>query len=198
MGTTTPTIYSLKPAFQRTLRPIADGWAKRGGTANQLTAMGLAISAAAGVAAAVGRMSPQWMLAVPALLFARMALNALDGMVAREHGQASQAGRIFNEMADVGGDLMAYLPFALALPDQAWLVVTVVTMGLLTEFAAVLDEAERRNEGPLGKSDRAFLFGLIAVVIGLGHQPGHWTTVVLAIAIPGLAVTLRNRLRSRA
>ncbi len=41
------------------------------------------------------------LLLLPVTLFVRMALNAIDGMMAREHGQASAAGAVLNELSDV-------------------------------------------------------------------------------------------------
>ena len=42
-----------------------------------------------------------------------MAFNAIDGMMAKEHGQASAAGAVLNELSDVIADAALYLPFAL-------------------------------------------------------------------------------------
>ena len=49
---------------------------------------------------------------LPAVLFVRMALNAIDGMLAREHGQKSALGAFLNELCDVVSDAALYLPFA--------------------------------------------------------------------------------------
>lgn len=189
------TVYSLKPGFQGVLRPFASRWVTRGGTANHLTAAGLGVAALTGIATALGSQNARWLLAVPALLLSRMAFNALDGIVAREHDQASAGGRLFNEMADVAGDTVAYLPLALVLPSDALVVVAVVILALLTEFAAVLDPICRRNEGPMGKSDRAVAIGAIALLIGAGVPAGAWTTVALIGVAAALTLTVRNRLR---
>ncbi len=189
-------VYQLKPGFQSLLRPLARSWAQAGNTANQLTALGLVAAALSGCAVALAVLDSRWLFAVPALLLIRMACNALDGMVAREHGQASARGRVFNEMADVVGDAVSYLPFALLFRGAAALVIVVVVLGLLTEFAALLDPEQRRNEGPMGKSDRAALFALIAVVGGLTGSSSPWVNPGLALAAIGLLATLRNRLRS--
>ena len=52
-------------------------------------------------------------LALPPFLFIRMALNAIDGMPAREHGQKTALGTILNEIGDVLSDAALYLPPAL-------------------------------------------------------------------------------------
>lgn len=191
------TIYDLKPAFQGQLRPLAAEFARRGWTANQLTAAGLATSLFGGVAFAAGTISHRWLMLVPLFLFIRMALNALDGIVAREYGQATTRGRVFNELADVLGDTVAYLPVLLLLPDQAVLVATVVVLAVITEFVAVLDPQDRRNNGPFGKSDRAAAFGLLALLLGVGFPAGGWITWAL-VAMGTLAmVTIANRVRSQ-
>ena len=39
------------------------------------------------------------LLLLPVTLFLRMALNAIDGMLAREHGMKSAAGAVLNELS---------------------------------------------------------------------------------------------------
>jgi len=58
---------------------------------------------------------------------------------------------------------------------------------------APLIGAERRYDGPFGKSDRAVFFGLFGVLWALGLMTG-WTTIYLLIGC-GLALwCLRNRI----
>jgi CDP-diacylglycerol--glycerol-3-phosphate 3-phosphatidyltransferase len=56
--------------------------------------------------------------------------------------------------------------------------------------------APRCYAGPLGKSDRAFAFGLLAVLIGVGLAPGLWSTLYLAALLLLSALTVLNRARS--
>lgn len=51
------------------------------------------------------------LLLLPIVLFIRMALNALDGMLARECNQQTRLGAILNETGDVISDIALYLPF---------------------------------------------------------------------------------------
>jgi CDP-diacylglycerol--glycerol-3-phosphate 3-phosphatidyltransferase len=53
--------------------------------------------------------------------------------------------------------------------------------------------ASRSYAGPFGKSDRAFAFGLLAVLIGAGLAPGLWSTLYLAAILVLSALTVRNR-----
>ena len=99
-----PTIYDLKPRFQALLRPLADGLAKAGVTANGVTLAALALSLAHGAWLALLPQSRWPFLLLPVTLFLRMALNAIDGMMAREHGMKSPEGAVLNELGDVISD----------------------------------------------------------------------------------------------
>lgn len=191
------TIYDLKPAFQGQLRPVAAQLARRGWTANQLTAAGLVASAGGGVTVALGVNDQRGLVLVPVFLFIRMALNALDGIVAKEYGQATPRGRVFNEVADVLGDAVAYLPLMLLLKGDATLVAILVVLATVTEFVAVLDPQRRHNEGPLGKSDRAATFGLLALLLGVGVPVSNWISWALAAMAVLAVLTIWNRVRSQ-
>ncbi len=168
------TIYDLKPRFQALLRPLSDALVRLGLGANDVTLGALLLSAAHGAWIALMPSSRWPLLLLPVTLFLRMAFNAIDGMMAKEHGQASAKGAVLNELSDVIADSALYLPFALIPSLNAPLVVLVVVAGVIAEMAGALGPmigAPRRYDGPLGKSDRAFAFGLLAVLIGLGSRP---------------------------
>jgi CDP-diacylglycerol--glycerol-3-phosphate 3-phosphatidyltransferase len=129
-------IYNLKPQFQKLLRPLAANLAKRGFTANDVTLGALLLSAAHGAWLALIPASRWPLLLLPVTLFLRMAFNAIDGMMAREHGQASAKGAV---LSDVIADAALYLPFALIPGLNAPLVVLVVVAGIVAEMAGALD-----------------------------------------------------------
>jgi phosphatidylglycerophosphate synthase len=193
------TIYDLKPKFQACLRPVAAWLVRARLTANGVTAAALALSAAQGAWLAFQPGAALPLLVLPVTLFVRMALNAIDGLMAKEHGQASTSGAVLNELSDVIADAMLYLPFALIPGIDGSLVATVVVAGIIAEMAGALGPligAPRRYDGPLGKSDRAFAFGLLAVLIGIGFAPDAWSSVYLAILLALSAVTVVNRARA--
>ena len=192
------TIYDLKPAFQQLLRPLMMWLANAGITPNQITWAALLLSVAAG-AAVVWTDGASWLLiSIPLVLLVRMALNALDGMLAKEYQQQSRAGAMLNEMGDVVADAALYLPLGLLAGVSGVMVTLFVIVGIFAEMAGVLGAAiggTRRYDGPMGKSDRAFLFGCIALLLGLGVAPGWWVDVLLGIAILLGGLTLVNRCR---
>jgi CDP-diacylglycerol--glycerol-3-phosphate 3-phosphatidyltransferase len=116
-----PTIYDLKPKFQALLRPICVALVRAGITA-AVTAAALVLSMAHGAWLALMPTSRWPLLLLPVTLFIRMALNAIDGMMAREHGQASAAGAVLNELSDVVADaaLYCHLHSSLALMGSSW------------------------------------------------------------------------------
>lgn len=191
-------IYDLKPAFQGLLRPVTRALAAAGVTANQVTVAAALLSAAVGAAIALNP-SVRWpLLVLPVFLFVRMALNAIDGMLAREHGQQSRLGAVLNEIGDVLADTALYLPLALV-PGFAPLPVVLATiLAIVSEMTGVVAlqvGTPRRYDGPMGKSDRAFVFGLASLLLGLGVPGGLWLAVVLWAMVALLGLTIVNRAR---
>lgn len=191
-------IYQLKPRFQNLLRPLVQRLYDNGTTANQITILAAVISVLVGTVIALFP-SHAWLFAlIPLWMILRMALNAIDGMLAREFGQQSRLGAYLNELCDVVADSALILPFAL-LPGASLLLVLAVTLlALFSEYAGVLGPmvgASRRYDGPMGKSDRAFILGVLATGIALGWLSALWINGVLALVAALLVYTLINRVR---
>ncbi|MCJ8150002.1 CDP-alcohol phosphatidyltransferase family protein [Shinella sedimenti] len=191
-------IYKLKSSFQNLLRPLVGRLAERGVTANQVTLFAAIVSVGIG-ALLLANPQPALFALVPLWMFLRMALNAVDGMLAREHDQKSALGGYLNEITDVVSDAALYLPFALVAPFSLPWLTAIVFLATLTEFTGVLGVAHgkgRSYEGPMGKSDRALLFGALgALVAGFGTLP-DWTWHIQPMACVLLAWTVVNRVRA--
>ncbi len=193
-----PSIYELKPKFQALLRPLVGALARAGVTANQVTLAAMLMSAAVGATLWRFPTSRAALVAVPIALFVRMALNAVDGMLAREHNQRSALGAVLNELGDVVSDTALYAPFAVVPGLPPVLVVGIVILAILGEMTGVVGiqiGATRRYDGPMGKSDRAFWFGLLALLLAFGVAPGRFTTVFLGIIAALATLTILNRAR---
>jgi CDP-diacylglycerol--glycerol-3-phosphate 3-phosphatidyltransferase len=190
------TLYLLKPRFQSLLRPLARWLVVAGATANQITVLACCLSAGVGLLALSSR---PMLLLLPAFFVVRMALNALDGVLARDFGQKSNLGACLNEVGDVVSDSFLYLPFA-RLPefDPLWMgaVIVLVVIAELAGITVLMIGAERRYDGPMGKSDRALVFGLMALWLGTGGRLALWECQLFPIAIAVLlAITIVNRVR---
>jgi len=191
-----PSIYGLKPKFQSLLRPIVNMLARIGVTANQVTIAALLLSLAVGHV--IHFHAGRWLLLLPAVLFVRMALNAMDGMLAREHNQKTPLGAVLNELGDVVADIGLYLPLAAVPAFDPRLVLAVVILSVLTEMTGIIGVqigASRRYDGPLGKSDRAFVFGLLGLLLGFGLDLGRIVFYVLLAMVFLLVITIFNRAR---
>lgn len=190
-------IYQLKSAFQNLLRPLTRALASAHVTANHVTLAALALSCLVGgvIALYPDRTS---LLLLPGTLFIRMALNAIDGMLAREHDMKTRLGAILNELGDVLSDSALYLPLALVPGFNLWLIAGLVILAVIVEMTGVVAiqiGAARNYAGPMGKSDRAFAFGLIALLLGLGAPAGAWVTAALSIMLLLSSFTVYNRAR---
>ncbi len=191
-------IYDIKPAFQNLLRPLTRSLASAGVTANQVTIAAALLSGAVGSCIVFNPQARWPLLVLPGFLFVRMALNAIDGMLAREHGMKSRLGAVLNEISDVAADTALYLPLALVPGFSLWLVVVITILSIISEMTGVVAVqigATRRYDGPMGKSDRAFVFGLLALLLGLGVPTGHWLFYVQLLLIVLLGLTIINRAR---
>ncbi|WP_201576968.1 alpha/beta fold hydrolase [Psychrobacter okhotskensis] len=211
-------LYQLKSQFQDQLRPISDALVEQKVTANQVTVSAILLSlSTAYVIAKPAQNQPRLWLLLPSSLFVRMALNAIDGMMAREHGQASRIGAVLNEVGDIVADtaLIASLAPHVAndnaqastvnLPNRISIhqphIVGLIVLSIGTELLAILSNKSlgvRANQGPLGKSDRAFVLGVLGTVmaikapIALSHmRVGQLFIVTEAL----LLKTCLNRLR---
>jgi len=190
-------IYQLKPQFQQLLQPLMRALVHRRVTPNQITLTTMLLSLAYGAALACWPQRAGLWAGLALFLLLRMALNAIDGMLANATGQKTRLGTLLNEICDQVSDVALYLPFALAAGPHAPLVVLAVCAALLAEFAGVLAlsvGAARRFDGPMGKSDRAFWFGLLGLLIAYGAAP-LLLDGILALVIALSAWTVVNRLR---
>ncbi|MDO5638756.1 MAG: CDP-alcohol phosphatidyltransferase family protein [Neisseria sp.] len=194
-------IYALKSRFQALLRPTVGVLYRRGITANQVTLAACAVSLLLGgllALAAANGWGSGWFWLLPLWFFLRMALNAADGMLAREFGQQSPLGAYLNETTDVVADAALYLPFAFVAPFGGLQIGLLVFLAALSEFCGVLGQIYgngRRYDGPFGKSDRAFVFGGLGLWLAwAGTLPG-WLDGVMWLLIAALAFTCWRRVQ---
>jgi CDP-diacylglycerol--glycerol-3-phosphate 3-phosphatidyltransferase len=189
-------VYDLKPAFQSLLRPTVKNLAARGITANQVTVSAALLSLLGGVVIALAPSASFPFCLLPLLLFIRMALNAIDGMLAREHAQQSKLGAILNELGDVLSDTFLYLPLALVPGVSPALMIGVVILAIVSEMTggvAIQIGAKRQYKGPMGKSDRALWLGAFSVALALGYREPFWMNAFLALVFLLLMLTIYNR-----
>jgi CDP-diacylglycerol---glycerol-3-phosphate 3-phosphatidyltransferase len=191
-------IYLLKPAFQALLRPSVRLLHRGGVSANAVTLFACGVSVALGLLLYLLPVPRMYYLAIPVWMALRMALNAMDGMLAREFGQATDLGAFLNELTDVVSDAALLLPFANLFPGNGpWLAAWAVLAGL-SEMAGVMGQAvgsERRYDGPMGKSDRAAVLGILALLAAWTSNLPAWLDWLFPILVALIALTIVNRVQ---
>jgi CDP-diacylglycerol---glycerol-3-phosphate 3-phosphatidyltransferase len=190
-------IYQLKPRFQALLRSAVRRLHGAGVTANQVTLAACGISVLLGLALAL-RPEPAAFALIPAWMLVRMAFNAMDGMLAREFGQQTPLGAFLNELTDVLSDAALYLPFATLAAFSPFWIGVVVLLSALSEFAGALGPtvgATRRYDGPMGKSDRAVVFGALGLWVAFEAPLPGWTAGLMPAVAGLVAWTIINRVQ---
>ncbi|WP_288390255.1 CDP-alcohol phosphatidyltransferase family protein [uncultured Acinetobacter sp.] len=204
-----PSIYQLKPAFQNLLRPLVKQLYHKGVTANQVTVLAMLISVALAAYLLLHENIAPYLiwLFIPLWMLVRMGFNAIDGMLAREFNQQTMLGAYLNELCDVISDTTLYGCFIAFGFIKPILLVAVIFMAILSEYAGVMAPLigqARRYDGPMGKSDRAFCFSLLALWIVLAsklnsiiseqilHSVANGLLGIMALL---LMLTISNRVR---
>jgi len=164
-------VYNIKPKFQNSLKPVLSVLHHLNISANQITLSSMFLSLCIGVLFWFSDFNHYFFLALPIGLFLRMALNALDGMMARTYNQQTKLGEVLNEIGDVISDVLIFFPLLKFEADQTYLIVLFLCFGIINEFAGFIGRVisgTRRYDGPMGKSDRALVIGIYGIVSFIG------------------------------
>lgn len=190
--------YRLKTRFQNLLMPLVEVLFRAGVRANQVTVAAALLSAACGVflLLSVNRRNFLWLAPV---LLVRMGLNAIDGMLARDFGQASRVGIYLNELGDAVSDIFLILPLAHVAGFSPFWIWIVTVNAVISEMAGVLGHvagASRRYDGPMGKSDRAVVLSAVGLWVGIaGEVPPALANIIPRVMTALLLVTIIQRVR---
>lgn len=191
-------VYKLKPKFQQLLTPILLFLNKKKITANQITISSILLSVIIGVLFWNADVSDWFFLSLPIGLLIRMALNALDGMMARKFNQTSKLGEVLNEVGDIISDVIIFFPLLKFQPESLYLIIVFIILSIINEFAGLIGKAvgkERRYDGPMGKSDRALILGLYGLVIFFGVNISNYSQYIFGLIILLLLISTYTRLK---
>ena len=160
-------VYKLKPKFQQLLMPILNFLHQRKITANQITIGSIVFSLIIALFFWYADRIPIFFLVLPIGLLLRMALNALDGMMARLFNQTSKTGEVLNEVGDIVSDVVLFFPLLKFHPESVYPIVAFIVLSVVNEFCGLIGKVianDRRYDGPMGKSDRALLLGVYGIL----------------------------------
>jgi phosphatidylglycerophosphate synthase len=152
----------------------------------------------AGGALAAGAASDEpliWLAVVP-LCLVRLALNALDGSVARRTGTARPFGVVLNEIADRVSDtaLIGSVGFVVS-PVLALAAIAAAFLSSITGVLVLALTGTRASTGPMGKADRTAVVAIMATAAAFTGSTiplalGLWVILV------GSLVTAASRIRA--
>jgi phosphatidylglycerophosphate synthase len=188
-------IYAIKPAFQRSLRPVEDLLVEWRVSPDAITAGALGLSAAGGAALAFSAQEPLLLLAAPVAAIGRTALNALDGLVAKRTGTARAWGEVLNEFSDRLADMALLGGLALAGLAPGLVAASAIVAVLLGSYLGVLSKAAggpRQYGGVMGKADRMVLLA-VAAPMALIFDAEVVITAFFAAVVAGAVVTIIQR-----
>ena len=191
--------YKIKPAFQKLLMPLLGLLRKCGFTPNLLTILAIVLSLCLGYVFSEANTNDSYYLYVALGLLFRMILNALDGMMARIYNLQSTTGEILNEVGDIVSDVAIFYPLLLIEELDFGLAFGFIILSIINEFSGVLAKSisgERRYDGPMGKSDRASLIGILCLLFYLGFEVGPYLNYVFGVAVFMVVLSTLIRLKN--
>jgi len=164
------------------LKPIAAGMAKIGFTPAVVTILGLLTTFVGAAIIASGEL-----LVGGAVAAFGVALDALDGPLARHMGTVSDKGAFLDTMSDRFGEIAVWVGLAVVLSEQhRLLVLCVVGLAFSLLVPYVRSKAElaglEGQGGWMGRAERMILILTGVMIVGMGvemMEPLLWVFVVL-------------------
>ncbi|MBT4352848.1 CDP-alcohol phosphatidyltransferase family protein [archaeon] len=130
------------------------------------------------------------------MAFARTALNALDGMIARELKVKNQGfGEVLNEFFDRISDASIFFGLTLASYTNLIIGALAVIFILLNSYLSIVSKAaggKRQYGGIMGKADRMIYLGIMSVII-LVLKDYSYANYLLILVCVGTFITIMQR-----
>jgi len=170
-------IYAIKPKFQKKLRPLENLFVRYKIHPTIVNLLGLLMACIGAIGILLSPKHP-WTLIITAIAVnARTACNALDGLVARRLGVASQFGEVLNELIDRFNDTILFLAvYALTITNNTLALFTIIVI-LLNSFLSITSKAaggSRQYGGIVGKADRMIYMSVAAILIAVTGKQFIW------------------------
>lgn len=190
-------IYKLKKQFQNILMPFCRLLAKLGISPNQLTVFTVILNLLFAFFLYKFSSFKFIYLLIPVFFFLRMALNALDGMIATNFNMKTKVGIFFNELGDIISDAFVFYIFFRITATPDYLSTIFIFLSILSEYTGVVAfmvDGKRHYEGPMGKSDRVFLISILSLLFFFNYI--SYTNYLIIIAVFLLIFTCYNRIKT--
>lgn len=152
--------------------------------------LALLVSIAAGLVFYYSKNNLTLLYLIPVFAFTRIALNALDGMVARALKVKNQKfGEVLNEFIDRLSDVAFFIGLAFSGLVRFELAASTLIAVLLVSYLGIVGKAaggSRQYGGLMGKADRMFYLSIVSLLAVLFARVelmnyGLWFILVLAL-----------------
>ena len=180
------------------MKPIVNFLYKMNIKPNQVTIVACILSIMIGVIFYFNHDSTWIYIVIPIFMFVRMALNAVDGVLAKDFNLQSGLGKYLNELTDVISDAALFLPFILVVSPHSETVIIFILLTIISELAGVMVDnisGNRHYSGPWAKRDRAFLIGAISVLLIFWHPLTQYLWIVFLIASVLIVINIYTRVK---
>lgn len=171
-------IYAIKPKFQKTLKPLENLFVALNIGPTGVNLLGFAMAALGGLGIILSPRHPALLIMTAIAVNARTACNALDGLVARRLGVASNFGEVLNELIDRFSDSTLFIcVYFLDATNNTLALFTLVVI-LLNSFLSILSKAaggSRRYNGIVGKADRMIYMSMAALAVLITGKQQIWS-----------------------
>ncbi|MCP3685644.1 MAG: CDP-alcohol phosphatidyltransferase family protein [bacterium] len=192
-------IYAIKPKFQKSLTPVEKLFVKNKVHPTIINLLALLLSVIGGLVLFFSDKNIWLLIYIPFMSFIRTALNALDGMVARELKVKNRGfGEVLNEFFDRISDAIIFFGLALASYTNLILGSAVTIVILLNSYLSIVSKAaggKRQYGGVMGKADRMIYLGMMAVLILIWKDYIFANYLLIFIGI-GTLITMFQRFMS--
>jgi CDP-diacylglycerol--glycerol-3-phosphate 3-phosphatidyltransferase len=191
-------IYSTKSKWQLVLRPFVTVCVRKRIHPDWFTYSALVFSFVAAFALWRAGVQRWWLWLAPPCMLMRLALNLMDGQVARELGLDDPWGEVKNEFGDRIADVAIFLGISFGGYADVSLVTLALAMILCVSYLGVFGKAlggPRVYGGIFGKGDRMIslaVFTLYPLLSG-NLESINWYLVFASVAA---VITILQRLRT--
>lgn len=192
------TSHDLKPLLRQWLKPAAHALVNRGIRANQLTWAAAGSSLAVGGLLALFHQTAWLFWLLPLCLLLRLVLDVLDGLMAQDFMQESAEGAYWAEAGALAADAALWLPMAWL--AGAFPVGALIWLGAVCESVGLLGKVHgfhgRREDGPMGRSDRMIVLAVLAVWYAVAGQLNWVAQALVWLTLAATAYTCWLRMQN--
>ena len=178
-------LYVLKYSYRKVLSPLLKRlkWLHP----DVVSYMAVVVAAGTGYCFYKAADSPSLLIWAIVLIFLRMTLNTLDGILAIQRGNLSLRGEIVNALPDRYSDFFVLIGIVLSPLCRDWLGILALCSMVLVSYTGMLGKALNvswQHQGPLGKVERLILLMVFSLIQFIALHDGGTTQWLGVTATP--------------